>query len=100
MMVKVGKTSDFVEGRLKGVEVNGRLLVIGRYKGELNAMDGHCSHMGYELTKGKFIGGVVTCPLHGAEFELKSGKKLMHAGAKDLRVYPVLVKGEDVLLEL
>ncbi|MCG7841211.1 MAG: Rieske 2Fe-2S domain-containing protein [Methanomassiliicoccales archaeon] len=89
MRTNVGKTADFEEGRLAGIEVDGRSLVISRYKGALFAMDGWCSHAEYEISKGKFMDGVVTCPLHGPEFDIRTRKKLAHNGAKALMIYPI-----------
>ena len=100
MKVLVGKEADIEEGRLIGLNIDGRPVIVGRYGGSLYAMDGKCSHMGYDLSKGKFVDGVVKCPLHGAEFDLRSGKRLAHSGARDLMVYIVSIEGDDVYLDI
>jgi nitrite reductase/ring-hydroxylating ferredoxin subunit len=100
MKVLVGKDEEIKEGRLKGLKADDKLVVVGRYKGSLYAMDGRCSHMGYDLSMGKFVDGVVTCPLHGAEFDLGTGKRLAHSGARDLVVYLISIEGDDVYLEM
>ena len=100
MRVRIGVEDDFPEGRLRGMVVEGRPLVVGRCKGELSVMDGRCSHAGYDLSNGKFRDGVVTCPLHGAEFEIRTGRRVAFAGAKDLRVYLVSVENGEVFLTL
>jgi len=100
MRVLVGKEADIREGRLKGVNVDGRKYVVGRYTGQLFAMDGKCSHAGFDLIYGTVRDGTVVCPAHGAAFDIKDGRKVAHAGARDLRVYIVSVEGDDVYVEI
>lgn len=100
MKVLVGKDADIKEGRLKGVVVDGRKFVVGRYLGQLFAMDGKCSHAGFDLIYGTVRDGTVICPAHGAAFDINDGRKVAHAGAKDLRVYIVSVEGDDVYMEI
>lgn len=96
----MGKDADIKEGRLKGLKVDGRSFVVGRYKGRLYGMDGKCSHFGFDLSYGTIRDGVVACPAHGAEFDIGTGRKMSHDGAKDMRVYIVSVEGDDVFIEI
>jgi 3-phenylpropionate/trans-cinnamate dioxygenase ferredoxin subunit len=100
MKVLVGKDADIKEGRLKGLKVDGRWFVVGRYKGQLFGMDGKCSHAGFDLSYGTIRDGALVCPAHGAEFDTRTGQKLANPGGKDLRVYIVSVEGDDVYLEV
>jgi nitrite reductase/ring-hydroxylating ferredoxin subunit len=100
MRVLVGKDGDILEGRLKGVKADGRSFVVGRYKGRLYALDGKCSHAGFDLMYGSIVEGAVVCPAHGAKFDMASGQKLAHSGARDLRVYIVSLEGDDVYIEV
>lgn len=85
---------------MKGFKADGRSFVVGRYKGQLFAMDGKCSHAGFDLSYGTIKEGMVICPAHGASFDLQTGQKVSHSGAKDLRVYIISVEGDDVYLEI
>ena len=100
MKVLVGKDSDIKEGRLKGFVADGRKYVAGRYKGQLFAMDGKCSHAGFDLIYGTVRDGAVICPAHGAAFDVNNGRMVAHIGAKDLRVYVVSVEGDDVYVDI
>jgi 3-phenylpropionate/trans-cinnamate dioxygenase ferredoxin subunit len=89
-------------GKLKaGVE--GRDILLTRFGDEIFAIDNKCTHMGGSLADGHFEGGLVSCPRHGATFDLKTGKAVR--GGKmgpikftppDTRAYPVKVEGEDI----
>jgi nitrite reductase/ring-hydroxylating ferredoxin subunit len=35
-----------------------------------------CGHMNALLSMGNLTGNIVTCPFHGAKFDVSSGKKL------------------------
>ncbi len=100
MRVLIGKEADIKEGRLKGFVADGRKYVVGRYKGRLFAMDGKCSHAGFDLIYGTVRDGMVICPAHGASFDVNDGRKIAHSGAKDLRVYVVSVEGDDVYVDI
>ncbi len=100
MRVLVGKDEDIREGRLKAVVADGRKFVVGRNEGRLFAMDGQCSHFGFDLSYGTVRDGLIVCPAHGASFDVTDGRKVTHSGAKDLRVYIVYAEGDDVYMEI
>ena len=91
-------------GKLK-VPVDNRDVLLTRIGGEVYAIDNKCTHMGGSLFDGHFEDGLVSCPRHGATFDLKTGKVVR--GGKmgpikftpaDTRAYPVKVEGEDILV--
>jgi nitrite reductase (NADH) small subunit len=63
------------------------------------AMDGMCAHQGGPIAKGTVDGSCVTCPWHGWQYDITSGKNLL-TGRKMLRTYPVQVRGDEVWLSL
>lgn len=73
-------------------------ILIARIKGRLYAMDDRCSHIAVDLSKCWRDGYIVTCFLHGARFDLRTGKATGLETA-DLRSYPVVEKGDDVFIE-
>ena len=73
-LVEVIKTSELEDGTVKGVSVNGREILLARVGDEYYAADNRCPHMGGKLSKGKLEGFVVTCPLHGSQFDLRDGR--------------------------
>ncbi len=96
----IGGSSEFVEGRLKNVTAGGRPLVVARVEGELYAMDGKCSHMGFDLGKGRLDGHMVTCKLHGAQFDIRTGERVKNLSAHDMTVYSVVEEGGRAFVDL
>jgi hypothetical protein len=68
--------SDLLEGKMMGVDVNGRDLLLCRTKEGIHAIDNLCSHGTARLSEGRLRGVRIICPLHGASFDCRSGAVL------------------------
>lgn len=87
------------------VTVDSKTLLVARVNGSLYVMEGICSHRGGELWKGELSGYTVTCPRHGSQFDVRSGKNLKgpwipFAKASDLKSYEVIEENDEVCLEM
>jgi 3-phenylpropionate/trans-cinnamate dioxygenase ferredoxin subunit len=98
--IKIATLTDLSEETMTKVEVEGKMIVIGLVNGEPYAMEGHCSHMGGDLSKGTKEGPIVHCKMHGAEFDMRTGEAVHNPQAKKFKTYPVTVKGEEVFVEM
>jgi nitrite reductase/ring-hydroxylating ferredoxin subunit len=58
------------------VQVSGRAVAIYYVDGTMHAIDGTCAHRGGALGEGERVGDVVTCPWHGARFDVTTGAAL------------------------
>lgn len=112
--VPVGAVGDFPEGVMKEIKTGDREVLIVRSGGKFYAAGARCPHMGGRLAQGKLEGTVVTCPLHGSQFDLSDGhvvRWLKGSGAfsaigkamkgpRGLTVYNVKVEDDKVLVEI
>lgn len=112
--VRVGVIGDFAEGVMKEVKVRDKEVLVVMSGGKFYAAAARCPHMGGRLVQGKLEGTVVTCPLHGSQFDLTDGhvvRWLKGSGAlsaigkamkgpKGLDAYNIKVEGDTVLVEL
>jgi nitrite reductase (NADH) small subunit len=80
-------------------EAGGKVFCLGNLNGELHALNGICPHRGGPLGQGVVQGESVVCPWHAWSFNLKTGEAEPPVQQR-VRVYPVRVQGDDVLLEL
>ena len=99
--VKVAKLSEMPVGSLKQIKLEGRDdIAIANVSGKIYAMRGICNHRGGPLGKGKLDGSVITCPFHGAKWDIKTGK-LVEFGAEleSEPIYKTVVTGGDVFVE-
>jgi nitrite reductase/ring-hydroxylating ferredoxin subunit len=97
--VKVGQLSDFLAGKLKKVQVSGEDVVVGNVEGKLYAMTSTCTHRGGPLDEGELDGHVVTCPWHGGQFDVTTGKVVSPPPMRDEIQFEVKIQGSDVLLK-
>ncbi len=74
--VDIAKVDEIPAGKMKHVKVNGKEIVIANMNGKFCALDDRCAHMNAPLSMGNLTGDVVTCPFHGAKFNVASGKKI------------------------
>ena len=76
-MLVVGSIDDIPQGKMKHVEVKGKEIVISNIGGKLYAIDDRCGHMNARLSMGNISSeGIVTCPFHGASFDVTTGRKV------------------------
>jgi nitrite reductase (NADH) small subunit len=80
------------------VSVNGEDAMLYRRDGEILAIGNTCPHEGGSLCDGWVEGDIVTCPLHGWEFDLRSGACMTIPGERVPR-YTVTVEDGAVMLE-
>ena len=98
--VKVAQTSELSPGTGKVVEADGRSIALFNVEGAFHALDNTCTHRGGPLGEGKLNGESVTCPWHGANFNVKTGAVTKPPAGAGVRSFPVKVEGDDVLVEL
>jgi nitrite reductase/ring-hydroxylating ferredoxin subunit len=74
--VEVAKVNEIPDGKMKHFEVNHKEIMIANLDGKFYALSDRCSHTNARLSLGTLNGKVVTCPLHGARFDITTGKKV------------------------
>ncbi len=96
--VKIADKSEVKEGQGKLVNLNGKELALFNVKGEFFVIDNTCLHRGGPLSEGFLEENKVTCPLHGWQFDVKTGQNIM-PGMGRINSYKVTVEGEDIFIE-
>jgi len=64
------------------------------------AVDDVCPHAGGTLSQGTLEGGVITCPLHGSQFDVCSGERVRGPSDDPIASFALVVEGGIVYLEL
>src|SRR5262245_60784835 len=95
---KVADLSDISPGKSACVLFGGEKVALFNVSGTIHAIADTCSHRGGPLSEGEVDGTTVTCPWHGACFDLRTGEVLGPPAPKGVKHYEALVKGNDVLL--
>lgn len=107
--------ADLAPGEKRIVEVNGRNIGIFNVDGDYYALHNRCPHMGGNLCEGpvtgttlytektEFVYGrhdeIVRCGWHGWEYEIKTGKCLVHDRLR-VRTYKVTIEEGQLILHV
>jgi len=98
--VKVATIGEIEPGRAKRVEVGEEAIAVFNLDGEYYAIGDTCSHEEASLSEGDVFGDCVECPLHGSEFDIRTGKALTLPAVLPVPTYPVKVEGDAILVGL
>ncbi len=99
-MVKVADVKEIKTGESRMVTVAGKSIALFNVGGQFYAIDDACTHKSGPLSEGEVDGTTVTCPWHGAQFDLQTGKALTAPAFKGVTSYRVEVEGSDIKVEL
>ncbi len=99
--VLVGTTSEISEGKMTHVTAAGKEILVANVGGTYYASGNTCSHAGAELHEGELKGKDLTCPWHGAKWDLTTGKMVWFPQKlKDLGTYKVIAENGMVYVEV
>ena len=79
---------DVPPGKMKHVEVEEKEILLANSDGKVYALCDRCGQMNAPLSMGNLNGKVVTCSMHGARFDVTSGKKVGEPMALDASKFP------------
>jgi nitrite reductase/ring-hydroxylating ferredoxin subunit len=127
MKKSIAKKGDIAIGGLKAFEIDGKEILIGNVDGTYYAVERRCGHMNAPCEMGALRGHILTCPMHYAQFDIRTGKMLKKPFIKsepeglpekfrnffehkeemvekintyDLKTFKVSIEGEDVFIDL
>ena len=99
-MIHVCDLADLPRGSARRLPLHPPVSVFHTDDGELYAIDDTCTHRGGPLSEGEVSGEEVTCPWHGAVYNIKTGAVLGPPAPRGVASYPVRVQGADVEVEV
>lgn len=89
--VEIVPASDLPNGERLFVEIEGKPLVIFNIASQFFSIGDVCSHDDGPVGEGDIEGYNITCPRHGAEFDIRTGKVMSMPAVVDIPAYPVKV---------
>lgn len=98
--VKVSKTADLAPGHSKRVDVGGKKIALFNLEGLYYAIDEICPHRGGPLSEGAIQGHEVTCPWHGAVFNIVTGELVRPPASRGVMQYKTRVNASDIEVEI
>ena len=97
--VKIATLSEIPPGSARAVDAGGTPVALYNVGGTVYATHNACPHRGGSLGEGSVAEAVVTCPWHGFQFEVTTGRCLTNP-ALSLACIPVKIEGQDILIRV
>lgn len=96
---RIASVTDLSPGQAKCYEVAGKRIALFNVGGTFYAVDDTCPHRGGPLSEGEIEGKEITCPWHGATFDLVTGNHIAGPAPRPISCYRVSVQGGEVCVE-
>ncbi len=97
---RVARLGEVPESGLLAVEVDGRQVVLARVDGEIHALDGVCTHAEALLAEGSLYEECLMCPVHGGEFDARTGEAMTLPVTEPLAIHDVRIDGDEIHVRL
>jgi 3-phenylpropionate/trans-cinnamate dioxygenase ferredoxin component len=95
---KAAKLSDIPVGAIKQVQIGGEAVALANVGGTFYAVSNTCLHRGGPLGEGQLEGKTVTCPWHGWQFDVTTGKAVQNANA-GVGCFRTEIRGDEVFVD-
>ena len=92
-------SSELSENVGREFVVDGRVIALFHDGHEIHAIDGMCAHQGGPIAQGKLDGKCITCPWHGWQYDITSGKNLL-TGKHMLDCFAVEIRDGQVWVQV
>ncbi len=98
--VEIAPASELPSGERMFIEIGGKPIVVFNVAGQFFSIDDVCSHDDGPVGEGNLEGYNITCPRHGAQFDIRTGQVMQMPAVVDIAAYPVKVVDGTIQLGL
>ena len=106
-LIRVADTSEIAVGKTKKVTAGDIEVLVANVDGNFYALDSLCTHYGGDLSEGKLEGNILTCPIHGAKFDVTNGnvvspptEPLDRPEIENLPTYPLKIENHGIFIKI
>jgi nitrite reductase (NADH) small subunit len=97
--LRAAKMEEVPAGTIREYAIEGKVVALANVGGKLFAINNVCLHRGGPLGEGELEGQQVTCPWHGWQYDVTTGK-LVTNPAVGVETFPVEVRGDDIFVDI
>lgn len=94
--VAVATLEEVTAGTKKVVDVNGLSVILVNTNDRIFAVRNLCSHAYETLECGRVRAGWISCPVHGARFDLETGKPMNPPATMPIETYEVRIVDQTI----
>ena len=97
--VRTIKLGELPPGTIREFQIEGKAIAIANVAGKIYAINNICLHRGGPLAQGPLEGKIVTCPWHGWQYDVTTGKIVQNPAA-GVDCYATELRGQDVFVDV
>ncbi len=91
--VTAAHLADVPQGDVLVIDIAGRSILLCHTEDGVFAVENLCSHAAQSLECGRVKNGWISCPTHGARFDLETGEPLGRPATQPIATFPVRIAG-------
>jgi 3-phenylpropionate/trans-cinnamate dioxygenase ferredoxin subunit len=97
--VTVARVSELPLGERRVVRLGDVPVAVFHLEDGFWAMEDVCTHDGGPVAEGELCDGVIECPRHGAQFDVRTGAVRRFPAMGPVNTYPVRIEGDEIQVE-
>ena len=97
--ITVATVDEIPPGERLVVEIARRWVALFNLDGQFYAIEDRCTHDDGPLAEGELRGCEISCPRHGARFDIRDGRVLSAPALVDVPTFVTRVVGEDIQIK-
>nr|VFK50887.1 MAG: 3-phenylpropionate/trans-cinnamate dioxygenase ferredoxin subunit [Candidatus Kentron sp. TUN]VFK53405.1 MAG: 3-phenylpropionate/trans-cinnamate dioxygenase ferredoxin subunit [Candidatus Kentron sp. TUN]VFK54370.1 MAG: 3-phenylpropionate/trans-cinnamate dioxygenase ferredoxin subunit [Candidatus Kentron sp. TUN] len=97
--IDVAPVNEFDLNAFQSITMDGVQIAVFNLNGEFYAIEDACTHAHKTLTGGEVDADRITCPWHGARFNIKTGEALTAPAYEAVATFPTRIEKEMVQVE-
>jgi nitrite reductase/ring-hydroxylating ferredoxin subunit len=97
--VRAAKIAEVPAGAIHEFQVAGKAVAVANVAGKFYAISDVCVHRGGPLGQGELHDTVVTCPWHGWQYDVTTGKVTQNP-TMGVACYATEVRGDEVFVDI
>jgi 3-phenylpropionate/trans-cinnamate dioxygenase ferredoxin subunit len=94
--IQVADITDIDLNQSVSVEVGGQAILICNTENGVFAVEDRCTHTDIPLCGGQIVGNLISCPVHGAVFDLSDGSVQAPPAFEDLETFEVKIEDTSI----
>ena len=97
--LRAAKMEEVPAGTIREFQLDGKTVALANVGGKFFAINNVCLHRGGPLGQGDLAGQIVTCPWHGWQYDVTSGKLTTNPDI-GVETYKVELRGDDIFVDV
>jgi 3-phenylpropionate/trans-cinnamate dioxygenase ferredoxin subunit len=96
---RAAAVDEIAPGGRKSVILDDAAVLLLRAGDDYYCIEDVCTHDGQPLTDGPFENGCITCPRHGAQFNVATGAAVRMPATEPVRTFAVEVRADGIYIQ-